>query len=129
MRKDDLFRDHDTWSADLRRSGIVTRLQQLLNRYIVAAVLIQFVGYAALSALIPHGDYSLLVEPLQRLPVLLLVPLALFAIPALVIALILGGILSVASVQPVNVLVLVSIYLVAIACVWGYRKLTSNEEV
>lgn len=109
-----------------------TRLQErvsdlpLFNKYVGIAVLIQLVGYAALSALIPHGDYSSLVEPLQRVPVLLLGPFALVVIPALVIALILGGILSLIGVQPTNVLVFISTYLVGVASVWVYRKMNSN---
>lgn len=101
----------------------------LVNKYVGAAVLIQFVGYAALSALIPHSDYASLVEPLQRVPVLLLVPFAITAIPALVLALAFGGILSVVGAQPTNVLVVISIYLVGVASVWGYRKIKSNGRV
>ena len=107
------------WASDL----------PLLDRYVGVAVLIQIVGYAALSAMIPHSDYSSLVEPLQRVPVLVLIPFAIVAIPALVIALILGGVLSVVGVQPTNALVFISIYLVGVASVWGYRRVRSNDHV
>lgn len=104
------------WSSDL----------PLVNRYVGVAVLTQFIGYAALSALIPHSDYSSLVEPLQRVPVLLLVPFAAVAIPALVLTLMFGGALSLIGVQPTNALVVISIYLVGVASVLGYRKVRSG---
>lgn len=114
-----------------KRAGTTTLRERvsdlpLFNKYVGIAVLIQLVGYAALSALIPHGDYSSLVEPLQRVPVLLLGLFAVVAIPTLVIALILGGMLSFIGVQPTNAVVFISIYLVGVASVWVYRKINSN---
>lgn len=71
-----------------------------VNKYILAAVLLQFVGYAALSALVPHSDFATVVEPLQRLPAVLLVLVALVAVPAVVIAIALGALLAVVGLQP-----------------------------
>ena len=94
------------------------------NKYIVAAMLLQLVGYAALSALVPHSDLAAIVAPLQALPTVLLVPVALVAIPAVVIATALGAVLAAVGLQPTTVLVLVGAYLVSIAGLWGYRRIT-----
>lgn len=96
-----------------------------VNKYIVAAVLLQFVGYAALSALIPHSDFATIVEPLHRLPTVLLVPVALIAVPAVVIAIALGALLTAVGLQPTNTLVLVGAYLVSVAGLWGYRRIAN----
>lgn len=112
-----------TWATRLRER--ISDLP-LVDRYVGAAVLIQFIGYAALSALIPHSDYSSLVEPLQRVPVLLLVPFAAVAVPAFVLALVFGRTLSLIGVQPTNALIVISIYLVGVASVAGYRKVKSG---
>jgi putative Mn2+ efflux pump MntP len=95
-----------------------------VNKYIVAGVLLQFVGYAALSALVPHSDFATVVEPLQRLPAVLLVLVALVAVPVVVIAIALGAFLAVVGLQPTIALVLVGAYLVSIAGLWVYRRIT-----
>ena len=95
-----------------------------VNKYILAVVLLQFVGYAALSALVPHSDFATVVEPLQRLPAVLLVLVALVAVPAVVIAIALGALLAVVGLQPTIALVLVGAYLVSIAGLWVYRRIT-----
>jgi putative Mn2+ efflux pump MntP len=95
-----------------------------VNKYIVAGVLLQFVGYAALSALVPHSDFATVVEPLQRLPAVLLVLVALVAVPVVVIAIALGALLAVVGLQPTIALVLVGAYLVSIAGLWVYRRIT-----
>jgi putative Mn2+ efflux pump MntP len=95
-----------------------------VNKYIVAGVLLQFVGYAALSALVPHSDFATAVEPLQRLPAVLLVLVALVAVPVVVIAIALGALLAVVGLQPTIALVLVGAYLVSIAGLWVYRRIT-----
>lgn len=96
-----------------------------VDRYIIAAVLLQLVGYAALSALIPHSDFATVVEPLQRLPAVLLLLVALVAIPAVVIAVALGALLVAVGLHPTNALVLAGAYLVGVAGLWGYRQLTN----
>lgn len=92
------------------------------DKYIVAAVLLQLAGYAALSALVPHGDFATVVEPLRRLPAVLLLPVALIAVPAVVIAIALGVLLAAVGLQPTNTLVLVSAYLVSVTSLWVYRR-------
>lgn len=47
---------------------------------VVATIPIQLVGYAALSALVPHSDVATAVEPLRRVPAILLVPVAVLAL-------------------------------------------------
>ena len=94
------------------------------SKYVVAVVLLQLVGYAALSALVPHSDLATIVAPLQALPTILLVPVALIAIPAVVIATALGTVLAVVGLQPTAALVLVGAYLVSVAGLWGYRRVT-----
>ena len=94
------------------------------NKYVIAAVLLQLVGYAALSALVPHSDFATIVAPLQSLPTILLVPVALIAIPAVVIATALGAVLAAVGLQPTTALVLVGAYLVSISGLWGYRRIT-----
>ncbi|EJN59161.1 hypothetical protein HSB1_25820 [Halogranum salarium B-1] len=88
-------------------------------------MLLQLVGYAALSALIPHSDFATVVEPLQRLPAVLLLLVALVAIPAVVIAVALGALLVAVGLHPTNTLVLAGAYLVGVAGLWGYRQLTN----
>lgn len=96
-----------------------------IDKYIVAAVVLQLVGYAALSALVPHSDFATVVEPLQRLPTVLLVPAALIAVPAVVIAIALGALLTAVGLQPTNTGVLVGAYLVSVASLWGFRQVTN----
>ena len=93
-----------------------------LDEHVVAGVLLQLVGYAALSALVPHSDFATVVEPLRRLPAVLLVLVALVAVPAVIVAVALGALLAAAGLQPTNTLVLVGAYLVSVASLWGYRR-------
>lgn len=95
-----------------------------VDRYVVAAVLIQLIGYAALSALVPHSDFAAVVEPLQRVPAILLVPVALVAVPAVILAVILGALLAVLGLQPTTVLVFISIYFVSVVGRWTHRRVT-----
>lgn len=94
----------------------------LIDRYVVAAVLGQLAGYAALSALVPHSDFAAVVEPLRLVPPILLVPVAILALPAVVVAIAPGGLISVVDFRPTTVLVLISICLVSVASLWIYRK-------
>jgi hypothetical protein len=95
-----------------------------VHKYIVAGVLLQLVGYAALSALVPHSDFATVVEPLQRLPAVLLVLVALAAVPAVIITAALGALLATVGLQPSNALVLVGAYLVSVASLQVYRRIT-----
>lgn len=95
-----------------------------IDKYIIAVVLLQLVGYAALSALVPHSDFATVVEPLQRLPAVLLVLVALIAVPAVVIAVALGAFFAAVGLQPTKTLVLAGAYLVSVASLWGYRQVT-----
>ena len=96
-----------------------------VNKYVLATVVLQLVGYAALSALVPHGDFATVVAPLQRVPTVLLVPVALVAVPAVVIAVALGALLTAVGLQPTNTLVLVGAYLAGVAGLWSYRRVTN----
>ena len=71
----------------------------LIDGCVVAAILLQLAGHAALSALVPHSDFAS-VEPLQNLPPILLIPIAVLAIPAVAVAIALGGLVSVVGLQP-----------------------------
>lgn len=97
----------------------------MVDKYIVATVLLQLVGYAALSVLIPHSDFTTVVEPFQRLPAVLLVPVALMALPAVVVANALGALVVTVGLQPPNTLVLVGAYLVSVAGLWVYRRIAN----
>jgi hypothetical protein len=94
----------------------------LVDGYVVAAILLQLAGYAALSALVPHGDFAAGVDPLRQVPPILLVPIAILAVPAVVVAIALGALISVVGLQPTTVLVLISIYLVSVTGLWVYRR-------
>ena len=94
----------------------------LIDGYVVAAILLQLAGYGALSALVPHSDFAASVEPLRNLPPILLIPIAILAIPAVVVAIALGVLVSVVGLQPTTVLVLISIYLVSVTSLWVYRR-------
>ena len=97
---------------------------RLVDRTVVGIVLVQVVGYAALSALVPHGEFSALVEPLQRVPVVVLIPVSILAIPAVVLALVFGALLSIVGLRPTTVSVLLGMYVigVGIASLWAHRK-------
>jgi hypothetical protein len=93
-----------------------------IDRHVLAAILLQLLGYAALSALVPHSDFAAVVEPLQGVPVLVLLPVALLAVPAVVLATGLGVVLSAVGFQSTTALVLVCIYVVSVLSRWTYRR-------
>lgn len=72
----------------------------LLNRRVAVAFVVQVVGYAALLAVYPHSEPSAVVEALQRLPAILLVPFALPALAALALTLAVGAVLSLFGLSP-----------------------------
>lgn len=94
----------------------------VLGRYVVGAVLLQLVGYAALLALVPHSELPSVGEPLRRVPAILLVPVAVVAVPAVVLALVFGALLSAVGVQPTSLLVLISAYVVSVVGLLAYRR-------
>lgn len=104
----------------------------LLNPRVVVAFVIQVVGYAALLAVYPHSEPSPVVTALQRLPSVLLVPFALPAVPATVLAVGLGTLLSLAGPSPASipalllsrgdVLFFASAYIVAVVAAWAPRR-------
>ena len=95
----------------------------VFDRYVVAGVLLQLVGYAALSALVPHSDFAAVVEPLQQVPAILLVPVAVLAVPAVVLAIGLGAGLSLVGLRPTTALVLMGACVVSVFGLWAYRRL------
>jgi hypothetical protein len=103
-------------------SECIVKRTDLIDGSVVAAILLQLAGYAALSALVPHSDFAASVEPLHNLPPSLLIPIAILAIPAVVVAIALGVLVSVVGLQPTTVLVLISIYLVSVTSLWVYRR-------
>lgn len=101
----------------------------LLDRQVVAAVVVQLVGYAALSALVAHSEFAAVVDPLRRVPPALLVPVALLAVPAVALAVALGAVLSAVGVAPGPALVVVGAYVVAVAVVWLSRRGAASDAV
>lgn len=110
-----------------RLAGVGSGL--LLDRWVLAAVVVQLVGYAALSALVAHSEFAAVVDPLRRLPPALLVPVALLAVPAVALAVALGAVLSAVGVAPTPVLVVVGAYVVAVAVVWLSRRGAASDAV
>lgn len=94
----------------------------LLDRYVVVAAVVQLAGYAALSALVPHSEFAAVVEPLQRVPPMLLIPVAVLAVPAVAVAIAFGAALSAVGLQPTVLLVFLSVYLVSVASAWTVRR-------
>ena len=109
----------------------------LLNRRVVVAVLIQIVGYAALLAVFPHSEPSAFVEALGVIPWILLIPFAIPAIPATVLTIAIGAILSALGLSPEaipalllargDVLFFVSAYVVGVGSAWANEKQAELE--
>ena len=71
--------------------------------YVLVAFLVQIVGYAALLAVFPHSDVTPLVAEMRALPLVISSSVALFAVPAVLLALGLGTVLStVLGVRPAS---------------------------
>lgn len=115
-----------------RRSGPERVRPLLLNGRVLAAFLLQVVGYGALLAIYAHSEPSSIVELLQRAPTPLLIPFALFGIPAVALATALGALLSIVGLSPGaipallvargDVVVFVIAYGLSVASVWAYRR-------
>lgn len=113
----------------------------LLNRRVAAAFLLQVVGYAALLAVYPHSEPSAVAEALWGLLTVVLVVVALPAVPALAVMVVAGALLSLAGLTPEaipallfargDVLFFASAYVVAVGAAWAsryVRKLPSRFE-
>jgi hypothetical protein len=76
---------------------------RLLAGRVVAAVVLQVVGYAALLVLFPHADPTSVVEALSGVPAVILIPLAVPAIPATLLALSVGAVTTAAGLPPQSI--------------------------
>lgn len=104
----------------------------LVDRRVVVAVVVQTVGYAALLAVVPHSDPSGVVDAVAAVPVPLLVVVALPAVPAAVLTVLLGAVLSSVGLPPASlpalllargdVLFFAVAYGVAAAATWANRR-------
>jgi hypothetical protein len=108
-------------------SGTRLRGSPLGDRYVAGAVLVQLAGYAALSALVPYGEFSAVVSPLRGVPPVVLLPFAVLAIPALLLAVLAGSLLSLVGLDPSMVLVLGSVYVVGVGAASVWRSLTGTR--
>ena len=107
---------------------------RLLAGRVVAAVVLQVVGYAALLALFPHGDPTRVVEALSGVPAVILIPLAVPAIPATLVATAVGAVTTAAGLPPESipavllasgdVVVYASAVAVAVAAAWLQDRLS-----
>lgn len=104
----------------------------LLNRRVAVAFVLQVVGYAALLAVFPHSEPSAVVEALQRVPAVLLIPFALPALAALALTLLVGAALSLAGLPPESLpalllargdaLFFLCSYLVGVVAAWATER-------
>ena len=69
----------------------------------VAAVVLQVVGYAALLVLFRHGDPTSVVEALSGVPAAILIPLAVPAIPATLVATAVGAVTAAVGLPPESI--------------------------
>lgn len=96
---------------------------------VLAALILQTVGYAAVLVLFPHSSPTGVVEPLTGLPPVVLIPLAIPAIPSVLLTVALGAILGAAGIAPGSipalllargdVLFFASALVVAIVAAWA----------
>lgn len=75
----------------------------LLNRRILVALVLEVAGYAALLAVYPHGEPSAIVEALRTAPTVVLVLVALPAIPAVLLTVGVGAILALLGLPPESI--------------------------
>jgi hypothetical protein len=105
-----------------------------LNRYVILLFVIQVMGYIIVIALFDHSPTPL-VGWIQALPDpvrIVLLPVGFFALPAVVLSLVIGAVLSVVGHPPESisavlvtqgdVLVFGSAYCLAIVGAWGVRN-------
>jgi hypothetical protein len=111
------------------------RLSTFLNGRVVVAVLVQTAGHAALLALFSDGDPSAVVETLAGVPPYVLIPPAIPAIPATLLAIAAGAALSAVGLPPESipaiafargdVLVFTAAYAVGVAAAWVDDRTTA----
>jgi hypothetical protein len=104
----------------------------LVNLRVAVAFVLQILGYAALLAVYPHSELSPIVQMLQAVPTILLIPFAFPAIPAFLLTLAFGGVLSLVGLPPQSfptillargdVLFFISAYVVGVASTWANRR-------
>lgn len=75
----------------------------LLNRRVPVALVLEIVGYAALLAVYPHSEPSAIVEALQSVPTVVLVAVALPALPAVALTLAVGAVLGALGLPPTSI--------------------------
>lgn len=102
---------------------------------VLAALLLQVVGYAALLVLFPHSSPTGLVDSLSAVSAVVLIPLAIPAIPATVLTIVLGVLLGAVWVPPESlpailltrgdVLFFASALVVAVAAAWADERTSS----
>lgn len=115
-------------STDADRPAMAHQRPRILLVRVLAALLLQLIGYAAILVLFPHGDPSSLVEALSGVPPVVLIPLAIPAIPATLLAIAVGVGLAAAGLPPSampalllargDVLVFASATALAVAAAW-----------
>lgn len=115
------------------------RLSTFVNRYVLLLFVVQIVGWVGLVATFDHSPGSVVgwVQTLPELVRLLLLPLGILSIPALILALGVGWVLSLvgrppASIPPLligqgDALVFASVYVVAVGGAWGIARITGTE--
>lgn len=115
------------------------RLSTFVNRYVLILFVVQIVGWIGLAATFDHSPGPVVgwIQMLPRLVRLLLLPLGILSIPALVIALVVGWVLSLGGLPPESmpllliaqgdVLVFASAYVVAVGGAWGVTRITGSE--
>lgn len=115
------------------------RLLSFVNRYVFILFVVQIVGWVGLVATFDHSPGSV-VGWVQMLPAavrILLLPLAIFSIPAVGIALGIGWALAYGGLPPEtipalliaqgDILVFASAYAVAVSGAWGLSRITGSE--
>lgn len=114
------------------------RSSTFVNRYVLVLFVVQIVGWVGLVASFDHSPGPV-VEWVQMLPEfvrLLLLPLGILSIPALVVALVVGWVLSLGGLPPESipplliargdVLVFASAYVVAVGGARGITRITES---
>lgn len=104
----------------------------LPNRRVVVVFLIQVVGYAALLNAVPHSQPTALAATLGVLPSIVLVALAVPALPAFVLTVVVGAVLAAIGLPPESLpalalargdaLFFVSAYVLGVAAAHANRR-------
>lgn len=117
------------------------RLSTFVNRYVIIFFVVQIVGWVGLVATFDHSPGPVVgwVQTLPSLVRFLLLPLAILSVPALVIAIGLGWVLSLGGVPPESIpplliaqgdiLVFTSAYSVAVGGSWILARITASARV